>query len=169
VVELAWIAVVAEKPGQLELVPHPDPQMASRVVSQSPRRQVPIAAMGRIGFGEDGFAPTPSLPGPELGAACIADTLCFMLTESEAAYYRSLGKEVIFLGEGISCRTEAHCLDGAPLGACCLPDGSCRVTTRKECVKLEGRYLGEGSQCEPDSCRSAGGAGVPVGGGSEER
>jgi hypothetical protein len=40
-----------------------------------------------------------------------------------------------------------------PTGACCFPDGSCRVLTNQECGSQQGRYMGDGSFCEPNPCQ----------------
>jgi hypothetical protein len=57
-----------------------------------------------------------------------------------------------FMGNGtISC---AHNLDGScKLGACCGPDNVCTLDkTEEECIKLDGRYLGDGTTSCPDNC-----------------
>jgi hypothetical protein len=152
VAELGWVAFVAREPGGIELTPHPDVRMAGRVVSRRPRYQVPIAAFGTLGIGQPGSAPIPQLPGPELGASCLHDTLCFRLSREEAEYYRSEGRDVVFLGVDVSCGDDP-CAHDAPLGACCLADGGCERLTLKSCVERTGRYLGNGTRCNPGACQ----------------
>ena len=155
VAEIGWLAIVAEKPGLVELVPHPDPRMGARVVSANPPDQWPLAGLGSIGFGEPGRTPVPARPGPVMGAACVQDTLCISLSRQEVAHYQELWKgtrDLLFLGEGVPCRPGTPCLPEAARGACCLPDGGCRVLTRRECVLEEGIYVGDEAACDPDPC-----------------
>ncbi|MBD3161542.1 MAG: hypothetical protein GF346_04900 [Candidatus Eisenbacteria bacterium] len=156
--EIGWMAIVAEKPGVVELVPHPDPRMAARIVSATPPDQWPLAALGSLGFGEPGYAPIPVRPGPRLGATCVHDTLCYALTEEEVAYYRERWEgetEPFFLGEGVSCSRGAPCTPMAASGACCLPDGSCVFQTRRECVEEGGIYVGDDTTCDSAPCEEA--------------
>jgi hypothetical protein len=37
-------------------------------------------------------------------------------------------------------------------GACCLPDGTCRVMEAWACNGAGGRFMGDGSSCEPNPC-----------------
>ncbi len=150
VIEVGWLAILAEEAGRVDLVPHPDPQMAGRFVAANPPEMAPIAALGSLGFGEPGFAPEPSFPGPDLGAACIYDSVCVMLTRAEGDYYRTGG--AVFLGEGVVCGAAGFCLPDAPRGACCLPDGACKEVTRKECARSGGTYLADETRCQPSPC-----------------
>ncbi len=47
VVELAWFAFEADEPGLVEIIPHPDPQNAIRVVAANPPVPIPILRHGR--------------------------------------------------------------------------------------------------------------------------
>ncbi len=158
VVEIGWIAIQADEPGRFELVPHPEPKMASRAVSVTPPMELPVAEHGWLGFGEEGYAPIPKHPGPRWGATCLRDSLCYELTRSEADYYRGLYGDqttVTFLGERVSCVEGVPCGEDAALGACCLPDGSCERSTHKECVERGGEYQGIESRCETSRCSGA--------------
>lgn len=152
VIELAWMAIDAAIPGTIELTPHPNPQFAARFSTATVAVESPIADLGSIGFGRPGRAPLPVLPGPTLGAACVHDSVCALITELEAAYY---GPSVVYLGPGVPCRPDI-CRPGAPAGACCLPEGKCSYLTRKECAVGGGVYMGDGTDCDPDPCPDSG-------------
>ncbi|MDM7913751.1 MAG: hypothetical protein QUU85_00595 [Candidatus Eisenbacteria bacterium] len=146
VVELGWLAVQAAKEGTLELIPHPDPRFGGKISTAEPV-ETSLAGFGAIGFGRPGNAPAPVFPGPEMGATCVQDSLCVMLTRTQAGYYQ--GAE--FLGEGSFC-TSRICTIRAPVAACCLPDGSCRMVQQRDCVREGGTWAGDGSSCDRAPC-----------------
>lgn len=150
VIELGWIAFAARGAGRVAAVPHIDARMAGRVVSHNPPEQTPIGSYGSLGFDTNGEAPLPSFPGPELGATCVG-SVCFMMTRSEAEYYRG---DVVFIGEGTICGAEPFCGVDAATGGCCLPDGRCEVLTRRSCLRARGVYLGNRAPCNADSCEA---------------
>jgi hypothetical protein len=48
---------------------------------------------------------------------------------------------------------------GAGGGACCFPDGSCQQLDYPTCRDDRGNYLGDGTQCGPNTCINGGGGG----------
>jgi hypothetical protein len=149
VVELAWFVFQASSPGLVEIIPHPEPQNAIRVIASNPPVPVPVAGVGSLGFGMPGRAPAFSYPGPTLAAACSYGSICIMLTREEAAYY---GEKVIYLGDGTDCIQGALCRGPMLTGACCMPDGICRSTTNKDCARSGGTYRGNYSLCDTVRC-----------------
>lgn len=159
VIELGWLAIDAVVPGTVEITPHPNPLFGARFSTATVPVESPIADLGSIGFGRPGRAPAPVFPGPSIGAACVHDSLCTLLTETEVAYY---GSSVVYLGAGVPCRPDI-CRPGAPAGACCLLEGGCAYLSRRECAERRGRFQGDDTDCDPAPC--------PVNGqgGEEER
>jgi hypothetical protein len=147
VVELGWFAILAPEPGKVEVIPHPNPQFASRFATARNPQESPIADLGVLGFGEPGRVPIMEWPGPAIGAACVRDSVCAMLTELEAGYY---GEKTVWFGAGTRCSWEL-CRPDAPLGACCFPDSSCERLRERDCYLRHGTFQGEGSRCEPDN------------------
>ncbi len=42
---------------------------------------------------------------------------------------------------------------GVPTGACCLDEyGTCEVGTEQDCLSVEGTYMGDGTDCDPNPC-----------------
>jgi hypothetical protein len=161
VVELGWFAMIASSPGTVELIPHPNPQFASRFATARFPQESPIVDLGVLGFGAPGRVPVMDWPGPMIGAACVRDSICAMLTEREAGYY---GENAVWFGEGTPCSWEL-CRPDAPLGACCFENAVCERLREKDCLVRKGVFRGAGSRCEPDNpCRSADGK-APQGGG----
>lgn len=154
VMEVGWLAIKATKPGLLEIVPHPDPRMGARVVGVRPPVQTAIAAFGHLGIGQPGFAPEPLETSPEIGAACVNDSVCIMVTRDEAAYYEPRYADtggLVFLGEEIICRGNP-CGTGSPEGACCLENDECVVLSLKDCVIWGGRFMRYSKSCDPNPC-----------------
>gem|GEM_PF-5318292 len=147
-VELAWMIVVAHTPGQIELVPHPNPIFGAHFATTTDPKEAPIVGLGKLGFGRPGYAPTPSFPGPDLGAVCVRDTICVRISEQEAAYY---GKGATWLGKDIYC-TSNICRRDAPIGACCMPDATCTTIQRKKCTIAGGIFQGDATTCTPNPC-----------------
>ncbi len=161
VVELGWFAIIASSPGTVEVIPHPNPQFASRFATARFPVESPIADLGVLGFGVPGRVPVMDWPGSQIGAACVRDTICAMLTEKEAGYY---GENAVWFGEGTPCSWEL-CRPDAPLGACCFEDAVCERLREKDCLIQKGIFRGAGSRCEPENpCRAAAGK-APQGGG----
>jgi hypothetical protein len=150
VVELAWFAFEASGPGLVEVIPHPDPRNAIRIVGNEPPELVPLSDVGSLGFGVDGRKPVPSYPGPKMAACCWLDTSCLMLTRAEAQYYKD---KVLYLGDDTDCAQVAICGGAAPAGGCCLPDGTCKALTNKECARAGGNYRGNDSLCDTLKCQ----------------
>lgn len=48
------------------------------------------------------------------------------------------------------------CPSGLILGGCCLPIGDCVVVTQHGCENLQGAYLGDGEDCDPNPCGGRG-------------
>ena len=147
VVELGWFAIIAPAPGKIELIPHPNPQFASRFATARIPQESPIADLGVLGFGVEGRVPVMDWPGPKIGAACIRDSVCAMLTEMEAGYY---GSDAVWFGAGTICTWEL-CQPDAALGACCFPDGACERLRHRDCLIRKGDFQGEGSRCLPNN------------------
>jgi len=150
VVELAWFAFEASSPGLVEIIPHPDPQNAIRVVAANPPALIPISDVGSLGFGMPGRLAVPAYPGPATAACCSYDSTCLMLTPEEARYY---GKKVVYLGDGTDCVQGALCRGPMLQGACCLPDGSCRTLTNRDCAWAGGTFRGNYTLCDTTNCR----------------
>jgi len=155
VVELAWLAIDASGPGKLELGPHPSPRFGAHFSTATWPAEAPIADLGSLGFGEPGYTPVLKFPGPALGAACVNDSICVLLTKLEADRY---GAKVKFWGEGVRCAPEL-CREKKKIGACCFADTICLFTTRKSCTNRGGRYQGEGTNCTPNPCLGKAGGG----------
>jgi FtsP/CotA-like multicopper oxidase with cupredoxin domain len=84
------------------------------------------------------------IPPAGLGACCIPDGSCVLVTSNQCA---SLGGT--FQGVGTSCSPNPC---QPPVGACCFNDGSCEVLTFSNCVARGGTYLGDGSTCTSNLC-----------------
>lgn len=147
VVELGWFSIIASSPGTIELIPHPNPQFASRFATARAPEESPIADLGILGFGMPGKVPQTDWPGLPIGAACVRDTVCAMLTEKEASYY---GPNITWFGAGSKCSWNL-CRPDAPLGACCFPDQTCERLRERDCFVKGGIFQGEGSRCLPDN------------------
>jgi hypothetical protein len=132
--------------GAFSLVPHPTG--GSLFADDSiPAEVDPVAAFGVLGFnGADGSAPCPSPP--EIGACCLSDCSCIMVTELEC---EALGGD--FAGPGVTC-DDVLCLCE---GACCFDDGTCAILIEPVCLDEGGLFLGVDSVCEPNPCE-----GVPI-------
>lgn len=84
-------------------------------------------------------APCSALP---LGACCLPDGACDLLTSAECA---TAGGS--YLGNDTECAT----ID-CRAGACCLPDGSCAQLTPNACMSAGGDYQGDDTECDADAC-----------------
>jgi spore coat protein A len=84
------------------------------------------------------------IPPAGLGACCIADGSCVLVTSNECA---NLGGT--FAGVGTTCSPNPCQL---PVGACCFNDGTCEVLTMSNCLAHGGTYLGDGTVCTSNLC-----------------
>ncbi len=81
-----------------------------------------------------------------LGACCLPDDECRVLTESLCG-----------LAEGSYQGDEVVCVPVTCGGACCFPDGSCEELTFAECETSGGVYQGTGVSCQLSPCPRQGG------------
>jgi len=152
VIPLYWFALLSKGEGSFELTPNPLAKLAGRFVTvEVPSQQEAIAGYGRIGFGSDGFVPTPGAR-PALAACCVDQ--CWLLTKPECEMYRGY-----FLGIGMTC-DNIPCREDAYLGGCCLPEG-CEALTLVDCARSGGTPLGEGVRCDSLPCPKPMGTGAP--------
>jgi FtsP/CotA-like multicopper oxidase with cupredoxin domain len=84
------------------------------------------------------------IPPGALGACCIPDGSCVLVTSNECA---SLGGT--FQGVGTTCSPNPC---QPPVGACCFNDGTCEVLSLSNCVGRGGTYLGDGVECSSNLC-----------------
>jgi len=86
----------------------------------------------------------PTVLPPPLGACCIGDGSCRVVTESECTVV--LGGT--FLGVGTLCEPNT-CPQPE---ACCFEDGRCEVLLESVCIGLLGSPQGPGTSCDPNPC-----------------
>jgi len=81
---------------------------------------------------------------PPVGACCLPDGACLLITEVEC-----LTMGGIWYGPTTGCDPNPC---PQPVGACCFPDGTCAMYTRVDCANAAGIWLGGGSTCDPNPC-----------------
>jgi len=82
---------------------------------------------------DDGVPAQPDVACLPVGACCLPDSSCVVVTEAECL---ALGGW--YQGDDTDCGS---------LGACCMPDGTCTVTSPICCELAGGVFLGEGTNC----------------------
>jgi len=90
---------------------------------------------------------------PEVGACCLPDGTCEILTDFSCDQQNGQ-----FQGANTLC-VNVTCPD--PIGACCQFDGSsttCDVLSAADCNAVDGTWLGAGTNCAQNACQTAGGA-----------
>jgi hypothetical protein len=159
VIPLYWFALSAKSAGSFEVIPHPLPKLACRIVGTDfPPVEEAVMGYGRIGVDQDGFVPTPG-GRAVLAPCCVGEYGCWNLTKSECEHYHG-----DFLGYGMTC-SNSPCREDAWLGGCCLATG-CEMLTLVDCSRQRGTPLGEHVPCEATPCPQSGGTDslrVPVG------
>ena len=80
-------------------------------------------------------------PASGTGACCMPDGSCFVLSQGNCPGI-FWGPETVC--EATPCPSED--------GACCLPSGGCVLLSDANCRNAQGRFLGAGTPCLPDSC-----------------
>lgn len=127
------------------LTPHPS-QGAVFADDAVPANLDPIAALGCLGFNQDGIAPCPGAGA--IGACCFADGSCAELSPDACA-----ANGGTYQGDGTTC-AGSNC--GPTPGACCHVDGTCELLTEFECSDHGDQFQGPGTACDPSPCPPAG-------------
>jgi len=124
------------------LTPNPDPVQGGVFADDgNPSVLDVIAGFGVMGFGVPGYVPTVVEHFP--GACCFPDGHCEYVCESAC--------DGNFLGEMIPCEPQNPCPPPI-MGACCFLDYSCEVMTPDACALANGTYMGDNTECLPDTC-----------------
>jgi len=123
------------------LVPNPDPVQGGVFADDgSPSVLDPIAGFGTMGFGVPGVPAIPVEHFP--GSCCFPDGHCEFVCQSAC--------DGNFLGENIPC--EPNLCPPPIMGACCFADYHCEVLTQDACVAANGLYMGDNTECLPETC-----------------
>lgn len=142
--EVYWFAgynYYAPDPAHVCLIPHPT-QGAQFADDAVPANLDNIAGLGCFGFDAPGDTPCPQGGGPRLGACCLPNFTCAVLTADECAAGGG-----VYQGDDTDCDPDP-CPPAPVFGACCVGD-VCSITTQADC---QGQYQGDNTSCDPNPC-----------------
>ena len=86
-------------------------------------------------------------PQEQTGACCLPDGTC-----SDGITEDMCVSELDGTFQGNSVCSEVSCPQPEEPGACCLPNGQCITTIEDTCNTLDGKYHGDGTDCENFNC-----------------
>lgn len=145
-VPVAYFGVYGYAPGDIPLGDFHPTQAAVVVSCDDPPEEDPIADFGAMGCGgADGLQ---VCPGPGVGACCLPDGECILVTEQECL-------DAGYVWVGGPCDPNPCIPEG---GACCVdqngdgnPETCIDVLNFDECEALGGQYQGDGTVCGPNN------------------